>query len=45
MVMARAFEELQNQVKLEKDSDPDRMKGALHVMWNKSVGMLKPFII
>ncbi|KAG8770133.1 hypothetical protein FRC12_004487 [Ceratobasidium sp. 428] len=37
MVMARAFEELNNQVKLEKASDPDRMKGALHVMWNKSV--------
>ncbi|KAG8737973.1 hypothetical protein FRC10_007440 [Ceratobasidium sp. 414] len=37
MVMARAFEELNNQVKLEKSSDPDRMKGALHVMWNKSV--------
>jgi hypothetical protein len=39
MVMARAFKELDNQVKLEKASDPDRMKGALHVMWNKSVGM------
>ncbi|QRW00399.1 proteasome activator complex subunit 4 [Ceratobasidium sp. AG-Ba] len=37
MVMSRAFEELDRQVKLEKDSDPDRMKGALHVMWNKSV--------
>ncbi|KAG9123719.1 hypothetical protein FRC07_014176 [Ceratobasidium sp. 392] len=37
MVMARAFEELNNQVRLEKASDPDRMKGALHVMWNKSV--------
>jgi hypothetical protein len=43
MVMARAFKELDNQVKLEKASDPDRMKGALHVMWNKSVGMWNLF--
>jgi hypothetical protein len=38
--MARAFEELDKQVKLEKASDPDRMKGAIHVIWNKSISML-----
>jgi hypothetical protein len=40
MVVTRAFEELNEQVKLEKSSDPDRMKGALHVIWNKAIGML-----
>ncbi|CEL52206.1 Proteasome activator complex subunit 4 OS=Xenopus laevis GN=psme4 PE=2 SV=1 [Rhizoctonia solani AG-1 IB] len=37
MVVTRAFEELNEQVKLEKSSDPDRMKGALHVIWNKAI--------
>ncbi|KAF8682453.1 hypothetical protein RHS04_02581 [Rhizoctonia solani] len=37
MVVTRAFEELNKQVKLEKSSDPDRMKGALHVIWNKAI--------
>ncbi|KAJ1310179.1 hypothetical protein OPQ81_006923 [Rhizoctonia solani] len=37
MVVTRAFEELEKQVKLEKSSDPDRMKGALHVIWNKAI--------